>query len=436
MFSRVSSYLIASAAAFVVVACGRASEVSAPKFDAGYSVGMDATITNGVLITSSSSTTWITREAKDQLYYTMGQLNYFRGVADLNRTVISVNEVLPLGNGLYEAHYAAKLFVSWPRNAAVPASLQLILPAKMDSTSISAFVEKYQACRDDFSHDPEVGNFWYYWRPEVGGCALRNGGLVGEDRLEVQRVGMSMVVSAENTQGKSPEYGKVWEDNQLVVTAMFGKAEDGATSPSDAGISSFNSMYQVLRQNFGTPIFQSVPLDANASPAPQINDVEMTFATPQGQLNVVIMLVEGVRNMTSAQTARYNDRTKRSDLVSYSGHSGLGANIRALTRMGSFLPGQYQIFFVNGCDTFAYVENSLRDAHAAANPGFGPSKYFDMITNSMPSYFHMNAYGNLTLIKSLLGRQLNYRQILGQIDSSQMPVVTGEEDNLWPNAFQ
>ena len=195
-------------------------------------------------------------------------------------------------------------------------------------------------------------------------------------------------------------------------------------------------MYQVLRQNFGTPIFQSVPLDANASPAPQINDVEMTFATPQGQLNVVIMLVEGVRNMTSAQTARYNDRTKRSDLVSYSGHSGLGANIRALTRMGSFLPGQYQIFFVNGCDTFAYVENSLRDAHAAANPGFGPSKYFDMITNSMPSYFHMNAYGNLTLIKSLLGRQLNYRQILGQIDSSQMPVVTGEEDNLWPNAFQ
>jgi len=43
---------------------------------------------------------------------------------------------------------------------------------------------------------------------------------------------------------------------------------------------------------------------------------------------------------------------------------------------------------MNGCDTFAYVDDSLSNAHRAVNPddttGF---KYMDMVNNSMPAFF-------------------------------------------------
>lgn len=429
-----SKLLFGAGLTLLALSCSRADrQESITKFDAGYSVGMDGVISNGVLITPYNNASWLTSIVKDQLYYTMGQLNASRGVADLNRSVVTINEILPLENGLYEAHYAARLFVSWPRNAAVPASLPLVMPAQMEL--VEEFMQANVNCREDFSHEAEVGNFWYYYRPEATNCPLRAGGVTGEDPLKVRRFGMTMTTSNENTNGKFPEYNKVWEDGQLVVTAMFGKEEEGATELSDAGISAFNAMYASLRQTFGNPVSQSVVVPNNVNPGPAIDDVEMTFNTARGPLKVSIMLVESVRSMTSVQMTHYNERTRNSDFVSYSGHSGLGANIRALARMGSFQPNQYQLFFVNGCDTFAYVDNSLRDAHAAVNPGFGVNKFFDIITNSMPSYFHMNARGNISIISALINQRLTYRQILGQIDSAQMPVVTGEEDNTWPGAF-
>jgi hypothetical protein len=161
----------------------------------------------------------------------------------------------------------------------------------------------------------------------------------------------------------------------------------------------------------------------------------MVFERPEGTLDVEILLIDGILSTDDAFKKRYNERTKISDLVSYNGHSGLGANIRALARLGSFVQGQYQLFFVNGCDTFAYVDNALRDAHAAVNPGYGPSKFFDIITNAMPSYFRSNADNNVALIQAFLGRSKTYRQILSGFDRTQRAVVTGEEDNAFPAAF-
>lgn len=423
--------VLCSSITFLAASCSRADrqELSKPEFDSGFSVGMDGVISDGVLITPSNNPNRIISSVKDQLYYTMGSLNAFSAVADLNRSVVSVNEVLPLSGGLFEAHYAARLFVSWPRNATVPASFSLVMPAQMEH--VQEFMTDNVDCREDFSHEAEVGNFWYFYRPEAFGCPLREGGVAGEDPLKVRRFGMTMSVSADNTSGKFPEYDKVWQDGQLIATTMFGKYEEGATSLSDPGIAEYNEMYRRLRQTYGTPVSQSVVVPDDANPGPQIDDVEMTFNTARGPLKVSIMLIEGVRSMTSAQISHYNERTRDADYVSYSGHSGLGANIRALARMGSFQRNQYQLFFVNGCDTFAYVDNSLRDAHAAVNPGEGINKYFDIITNSMPSYADQSADSNVSVISALINQQLTYRDILGQIDPAQMPVVTGEEDNAW-----
>ncbi|MDQ3230895.1 MAG: hypothetical protein M3Q07_03670 [Pseudobdellovibrionaceae bacterium] len=171
------------------------------------------------------------------------------------------------------------------------------------------------------------------------------------------KVPMTMVVSGDNTTGKAPEYDMVWLDQCLVVTAVFGKYESGATEDTDFGIAAYN------------------------------------------------------------------------------GHSGLGRNIRALARMGSFQAGQYKIFFINGCDTFAYADDALWDAHAAVNPDSAPTKYLDVITNAMPSYFHSNAENNVVVIRSLLERQKTYREILADFDRRQRALVMGEEDNAWPEVF-
>jgi hypothetical protein len=103
--------------------------------------------------------------------------------------------------------------------------------------------------------------------------------------------------------------------------------------------------------------------------------------------------------------------------------------------MGRFEKDHYQIYLVNGCDTFAYVDKALENAHAAVNPGFAGTKYFDMITNAMPSYFHSNSRANMALINAILDQTKTYREILADFDQSQRAVVTGEEDNKFPLPF-
>jgi hypothetical protein len=429
--NKLVTFLVLSLAA---ISCSRTPDsVSKIKFDGGYSVAMDGKISDGVVISRSSAQWQIKSDINDQLYYTMGQLNAWNGVSDLSRTTLSILSTTMLSEGLYEVHYSATLFVSWPRQTAVPAEFDLVMPAQMHK--ISQFVATSASCREDFSHEAISGNFWYYFRPEAPGCKLRQGGIPGEDKMIVRRFPMTMTISPENTTDKYPEYSKVWEDGKLVVTAMFGKETSGATDSSDAGISAYNDMYRRLRATFGPPTSQSVVVAPNQSPGATHDDIEMEFRTAHGPLKVSIMLLEGLREMTSEQMANYGRRTIDSDLVIYSGHSGLGANIRALGSMGNFQANQYQIFFVNGCDTFGYVGDALGEAHAAVNPGAKKSKYLDIITNSMPSYFHLNARGSITVMSALAGQQLTYRQILQQIDSTQMPVVTGEEDNNWPLPF-
>jgi len=418
-----------------LTACGgQGPATSDLKIDAAHSIGVDGVITNGVIFSTTRNDASIERQIRAQLQYMTGQLNGINGGADLNRLQLTINEKIPGADGVYEVHYAAKVLLAWRRDLALPETYELIMPAGGDSRTLSSFFTAFQdSCIDPSAHDMAVSNFWYYYRPQPSTC--RNLMVdTGNDAL-VSRFPIALNPSLENTSGKSPEYAKIWEDDRAVITAVFGKYEDGATSNGDAGVAAYNEMYATLRNSFGEPAFQDAIVPAGTRPGVAIPAIHMIFNTPQGTLDVEILLIDGILSTDDAFKQRYNERTKISDLVSYNGHSGLGANIRALARMGSFQAGQYQLFFVNGCDTFAYVDNALRDAHAAVNPGYGPSKFFDIITNAMPSYFHSNADNNLALMRAFLGRSKTYRQILSGFDRTQRAVVTGEEDNAWPAAF-
>jgi hypothetical protein len=416
-------------------------QASKPKFDSAHTLAIDGTITNGEIISETSYDYTLKNEIKQQLMYVIGQMNGLNGGSpDMNRLKVSINTKQALSNGLYKITYTAKLFLAWPNDVDFPETYELILPARGNSTFLQTFFMTFGSdensgskCLDSHAHDVTSGIFWYYYRPNKLRCAANKKTNKNTQLVKFQNI--QLVVSNKNTSGKSPEYGKIWEDGKLVATLIFGKASEGAMSEWDAGVSAYKKTVNALVIQYGKPITSTVKFNwrfENAILNPSIN---MTFNTKSGLLDISLYLIEGIRSANSSFRNSYDERTLTSDYVSYSGHSGLGANIRALANMGDFQAGQYKVFLVNGCDTFAYVDDALRNAHQSVNPAYGKDKFVDVITNAMPSYFHMNHVSNMSIINGMVGKTKTYRQILSGFDKTQRAVVTGEQDNNWPASF-
>jgi hypothetical protein len=126
------------------------------------------------------------------------------------------------------------------------------------------------------------------------------------------------------------------------------------------------------------------------------------------------------------------------DLVMYNGHAGLGANVRYLSSLGHWFPGKYQIIFMDGCDTFAYIDDSIVKARALLNPDDPTgSKYLDMVANAMPAYFMSLSDSTMALIRALAQptQPKSWGTIFRNIDPAQVAVVTGEEDNTFTPSY-
>src|SRR5207248_2940812 len=120
------------------------------------------------------------------------------------------------------------------------------------------------------------------------------------------------------------------------------------------------------------------------------------------------------------------------------GHAGLGANVAALSKKGYFFPDTYQIIFMNGCDTFAYIDNTLQTTRAALNPtDASGSKYLDVVANAMPAYFNALPDDSMALIRGLMNQAhpQSYDEMFANIDAQQVVVVTGEEDNVFTPGY-
>jgi hypothetical protein len=241
--------------------------------------------------------------------------------------------------------------------------------------------------------------------------------------------------SAIATTGKFPEYDKVWQDGVLRVVAVFGKYEDGATSNYDAGISAYNTFTRMIKNELTPHGLQTIPANVPYAPGVDLPDITFTAQIDADHaIEVVALLVDNVRTAGYAFDQRYAQLSQDADLIAYNGHSGLGANIRALARKGHWVTGQYAIVFMNGCDTYAYVDSSLADAHAAVNPDDPVgTKYVDIVMNAMPAYFREDAPATMAIIRGLLrfDAPRTYEQIFVEIDSSQVVLVSGEQDNTF-----
>ena len=363
---------------------------------------------------------------KDQMLFTIGQLNGKTGVGRLDKLAITNLRSERLGD-LTRVRYHAKLPVSIAKTAKVSRSYTLILPKRADYAGQEAFFTKYAAttCTDRFAHDNETGIYWYYYRPEQAGCAL-----AADDVIKAKA---TVRVSPENTKNTYPEYDKVWSDSVLNVVSIFGKFEDGATTASDVGVKSHGDFVNTMRHEL--PNVQVTPANTPEFPGVANADVTLESTLPNGKkIKITSFLVDNVREGGAAFERRYNELSGDADVIVYNGHAGLGQNVRALAKMGTFKPGKYQIVYMNGCDTFAYVDGTLAETRARLNPSDPTgTKFMEILTNSMPPNWESLPNNTMSLIRDLSKTEapLKYTDILAHFDQSGFVAVTGDEDNTF-----
>ena len=383
---------------------------------------------DGTLLTDSS---WNDRKTiEDQLLYTVGHLNGNEAVGRIDRAVITNIAKTTVGGGKTQIKYHAKLPVAWRKANPVPNTYDFILPADISGAGQNAFTEKYKHdCVDFGAHDVDAGSMFYYFRPKNSGCNV-----AAADALKVSA---TVAPSPIQTTGKFPEYNKIWEDNVLNVVAIFGKYEDGATTTADAGISGYNQFVAAMKSELSTRSLTTVPASVPTAPGVAAPDIEFNATLADGKkVHVVALLTDNVNTGLSqpAFRARYEALSTRADYIVYNGHAGLGSNVRALAQRGKWVAGQYVVVYMNGCDTFAYIDDALNTAHKAVNSDDTTGyKYVDIVNNAMPAFFASMSGATMSLFRGFLSYQdpKTYEQMFSRVDSSQLVLVTGEQDNMF-----
>ncbi|MCB9737312.1 MAG: PPC domain-containing protein [Deltaproteobacteria bacterium] len=370
---------------------------------------------------------WSTKDAiQDQLLYTIGQLNGDRSLGRLDHLDLTDVKSSSAG-GSCTISYHARMPVAWGKKSSVPSKYVLKLPRNVSYSGQQKFTEAYKHdCVEWGAHDVDTGSMWYYYRPALSGCRI-----AAED---IHEITATVSPSPLQTTGKYPEYHKVWEDDRLEVVAVFGKYEDGKTS-GDVGIDGYNRFVEAVRSELKTRSLVTVPATLPTNPGVANPDVELTGTLADGRtVHVVALLVDNVRTAGATFDRRYESLSGGADLIIYNGHAGLGANIRALAQKGDWKTGQYVIVFMNGCDTYAYIDSALAEAHADVNEDdpIG-TKYVDLVSNAQPSFFRSMPAATMAMVRGLLSYDApkTYEQIFGGIDSAEVVLVTGENDNVY-----
>src|SRR5205807_8030449 len=132
----------------------------------------------------------------------------------------------------------------------------------------------------------------------------------------------------------------------------------------------YNEFVAAMRAELASRNLTTIPANVPTDPGVASPDIELHATLPDGKtIKVVALLTDNVNNGLQDPTfrARYESLSTRADFIVYNGHAGLGSNIRALASAGKWVAGQYVVVFMNGCDTFAYIDNSLSSAHQSIN---------------------------------------------------------------------
>ena len=316
--------------------------------------------------------------------------------------------------------YEASLAVIWPKGSAVPESYAVVLPK--DITALDDFNAKYDGkCgRNEYGTD----TFWHDFNPAASGCTV--------DDADAMRAAASVRRHPQATDGKYPEYDQIWADDTLDVVAVFGII--ASNTPQDEGARTREMLLDAATASLRNAVRTDAPrMNGVIADSTVRGTIEVDGA--ERKVNVTGILVQEASGAGSAFDARYAEVTAGADLIVYEGHSGLGKNINALAKNTGATRSKYQLMYLYGCQSLAYLEPTMHEKRTelnGANADPDGTKFLDVIATALPAYGD-NGRSTLGLYRALLAPSApkTFNALIEGISPLHLTAVYGEHDNTF-----
>jgi len=417
---------LGAALSTLLAACGGSDEPAAgiDNLTSNDATFHDLTFTTSVVMARTDNTAQRDKAIVSQLFYLSGELDKVHGGhGRFAYAELSGVSVEPRADGLDRVTYTARLPVAIPRERTLGETYRVVMPTRVDEDGLSAFNAKYAGECGKAKYGEET--FWYDFEPIATGCEIDEG-----DAVDVTaRVSASQHV----TSNKRPESERFWSDGVFRLVVVHGTDSSWSFDESDIGVREFIAFQQKLQAEFPTGTASEGETTINIWK-------DWTFTAPttklgggEGTLEVTMLLASSLKSIGSDFDTRYDELSADADVIAYAGHSGLGKNIRALGQKGTVNKEHYQVVFIDGCSTFAYLDTTMNDRRIEVNGADADphgTRHLDLILNAQPSPWWAGSDNLWTLVSTLGDDEVHsYARILEGISSSGLPLVAGEEDN-------
>lgn len=253
-----------------------------------------------------------------------------------------------------------------------------------------------ETCTD--SYYSGIGDFWYFYDPFKKGC----------EKFAKKPLARDVFITITERTNKKYELkpdlktirGDNGNGNKLVISMLNGYAETSRT-PNDEGRVTFDEINEYLIESGFT---QKKLRRLVTSP---MYLYEKDIKGPNGMIKVQIerLLVDTDITAGSKVFAKYfKSAMENSDVIIYSGHSGLGANldipsIEAKAGVIQFNQKKKQIAYFDSCSSYSYYLSTFRDVKRRSK--------IDIITNGLNSYFSYASDVHLALLNHILDPESN-----------------------------
>jgi hypothetical protein len=364
------------------------------------------------------------KQVVTQLFYMAGELDKVHGGhGQFGFVKLDNLQSEAQGDDLVVTTYDAKLPVAWPKWREVPESYRVVVPLRVDDEGLDTFNNQYAGTCGKAKYGAD--SLWYDFEPVTTACEM--------DPADIVDTVAAVAPSPDVTTDKRPEFEKFWDDGEFRAVIVHGT--DGAWSKdeSDIGVREYLDFQEQVKR-----AYPEAEITTGATNYSIFDDWTLTVPVPtygggEGRLIVTTLLTAPLESIGSDFDARFGPLSRDADLITYGGHSGLSENIKALAAREQVKEQHYQVYFLDGCSTFAYLDSTLVDRRIELNGAeIDPqgTKFLDMIVNAQPAPWYTGADSQWTILSHLAGtEQVSYLDILDDLSQAATPVVSGEEDN-------
>ncbi len=242
-------------------------------------------------------------------------------------------------------------------------------------------------------HYKTIGDFWYFYDPFRVGCEKFKTEPLARD------VFITMSARTNKKYETKPDLKTIRGDNGngdvLLISMLNGYAESSRTE-NDQGRVTFDATNALLVAN---GFIQKTLRRLETSP---MYTFEKEIPGDRGTIKVRIerLLVDtDIAARTKVFANYFKSAMENSDVIIYSGHSGLGGNldipsIEAKAGTINFNQNKKQIAYFDSCSSYSYYLSTFRDVKRRSK--------IDIITNGLNSYFGVAADVHMALLKHVL----------------------------------